>query len=209
MMKSLTRFVGLTTICLMVGVTTMNAQEKPPILDQSVEAVGGAATGATPPPPPPGAVPPPPPENSAMLLENVDKTAQTVTQLAAYLAPGPVYAVTLPGGETEYKLPVLYENRIVAVLHFDAGTGRVLPEGVPATRPVTLLPPDKAAQRAQKVFEKTRLLDAAAYRARERVWVVPLVYGHEIVGHLRVYYDGIHIVPDWAAEREVSALSPR
>jgi hypothetical protein len=38
----------------------------------------------------------------------------------------------------------------------------------------------------------------------EASWVFPVALGNTIVAHLKVYYDGVHIVPDYPANQEMA-----
>jgi len=53
-----------------------------------------------------------------------------------------------------------------------------------------------------------KVLNGAEYRDPERSWLVPLSYNSRIVAHMKVYYDGVHIVPDYPANQEMRVHGP-
>ncbi len=247
--------VSVLTLILVLtgGMTTANAQNKPPLLGApSVSGYGQTppptTTGQVPPPPtnnmpqppptspgmapphpPSGNVQPPPtspgnisqppppsagqnlpPTPTASLSEiqqnlpgNIVKAVATARKAKVYLKPGKVWVITGPRGEAEVKAAITYDGVAVAVIRFNPQNGDVLPLGV---HPITfgVKPTLEIIKRTlPSIVGGLEVLNGAEYREPENVWVVPLAYKEMIVAHLKIFADGIHVVPDYPANQEM------
>ncbi len=108
-----------------------------------------------------------------------------------------------PRGETEVKAAITYDGVAVAVLRFNPADGKILPEGMPPTFYGTNFQIENIRSQLPAIIEKLEVLNGAEYREPENAWAVPLAYNGMIVAHLKVYTDGIHIVPDYPANQEM------
>ena len=108
-----------------------------------------------------------------------------------------------PRGEIEVKAAILYEGTAVAVLHFNPSDASLLPLGVRFTTTEAAPQLEKIKSDLPTIISQLELLNGAEYREPENVWVVPLAYEGMIVAHLKIYADGIHIVPDYPANQEM------
>ena len=54
-----------------------------------------------------------------------------------------------------------------------------------------------------EVVNSLKIVPAVEYREPEKVWVLPVVYGNKIVGHLKIFYDGLYVVPDYKSSEEM------
>lgn len=211
--------VSLTCLlCLLTGGTTMvNAQNKPPLLNtysapgyaQAPPPPVGNVPGAPPPgpgmaPPPPGQVPPPMAGGSfSGVIRNAATAVSTAKRAKPYLVPGKVWIMTAPRGEVEVKAAIIYDGVAVAVLHFNPQDGSLLPLGV-HPRVFGVNPPIENIKRTlASIVGELEVLNGAEYREPENAWAVPLAYQGMIVAHLKIYADGIHVVPDYPANQEM------
>ncbi len=142
------------------------------------------------------------------LLNNLPATVATVQKISGQFIAGKVWISRGPAGETEVKAGILYQGNVVAVLRFHPVTGRILPVGIHAhiyyntSQVHEVIKGIKA--RLTSIIHKLKILPAAEFREPEASWIFPIVLGHIIVSHLKVYYDGIHIVPDYPANQEMN-----
>ena len=216
--------VVLTLILALTGGITMaNAQDKPPLLGTPSgsrhEQTPSSSTGNVPIPPSPsaGMAPTPPGQISPLtpgrpssgIQQNSSKNAVTAVATArkakAYLTPGNVWIKTGPRGETEVKAAITYNGTAVAVLHFNPQDGSLLPLGM---HPVIfgINPPLETIKRTlPPIVGGLEVLNGAEYRQPENAWIIPLAYEGMIVAHLKVYADGIHIVPDYPVNQEMQS----
>ena len=112
-----------------------------------------------------------------------------------------------PRGEVEVKGAVLYENRVISVIEFDPKNGQVLPKGYHPFGYKIGISLEKIQTEMPNIIKELDLLNGAEYREPEYCWIIPLSYKGMIVAHVKVYYDGIHVVPDYKAEAEMKAFA--
>jgi hypothetical protein len=216
----------LTLALVFIGGTSVaNAQDKPPLLNTpsgfeyrqmppplgQVPAPRGKAIA--PPPPVRGMVPPPPPPQPIRpltgiqqdIINNASLAVATAQKTKAYLSAGKVWSWTGRRGEVEIKAAIVYEGAVVAVLHFNPSDNSLLPVGFHP--PAINVPPqiENIKRKLPAIVRSLEILNGAKYREPENAWVVPLVYKCMIVANLKVYADGIHIVPDYPANQESRA----
>ncbi len=188
---------------------------------QGVAAPPPPPPGAPAPPPPPGAAtpPPPPPAPGAMaplpgpgapapplaFLRKGPQAVKSAKAARAMLTAGKVWPMRAPGGETILKAAIVYQGMAVGVLEFSPLDGALLPKGykprvyTPAAPPVV----ERVERELAGIMSRLEVLNGAEFRAPEAAWVVPLAVDGMIVSHLKVYYDGVHIVPDFPANQEM------
>ncbi|MHB2154683.1 hypothetical protein ACX8XN_09835 [Calditrichota bacterium GD2] len=197
--------------------STAQQDVKPPLLMQQTQAssVPTVIPGTPlPPPPGPGAVPGPPPGPAgipvvqtiptATLLENLQQAVATAEKLNNLLVPGKVWTMRAPAGEIEIKGGLLYQGAVVAILHFNAVDGTVLPLGVNPHSYQSSIGIQTIKTNLASVIGRLKILPAAEFIEPEACWSFPLVMGSAIVGHIKVYYDGMHILPDYVANQEMT-----
>ncbi len=217
-------------LSLVGGMTMANAQNKPPLLGmpfgsgyrqtspvpRQVPSPPAQEVGQ-PLPPTRGIVPPPvpPAQSISVLSRNPQEIAKnafiavtTAQKAKRYLTPGKVWSMVGPRGEVEVKAAIIYDGIAVAVLHFNSSEGMLLPLGIP---PVEI---EVSPQLIERVIENVKrnlpaivnsleILNGAEYREPESVWCIPVAYKNMIVAHLKIYIDGIHVVPDYPANQEM------
>ena len=186
----------------------------PPLPSQVPPPPPPPPLGQVPPPPPvEGMAPPPPPpppprapgrETAALeILKIAPRAVDTARKAKAYIHAGKVWSFIAPRGESQIKAALLYEGATVALLRFNPVDGSLLPLGFePRGYPVTQPTLEKIRRNLPEIVGELKVLDGVEYAEPENAWVVPLAFHGMIVAHLKVYADGIHIVPDIPAERE-------
>ena len=140
------------------------------------------------------------------LLSNLPAAVTTAQKITNQLTPGKVWIKRAPAGEIELKAGILYQGTVVAVLHFNPQDGSLLPLGIhpriyqiPAKNMIQVI-----KNQLPNIIRELKILSAAEFREPEASWVFPVALGNTIVSHIKVYYDGIHIVPDYPANQEMS-----
>ncbi len=190
------------------------AQPPPPGVLPSAPPAPGTPPGPPAPGTPPGppVAPPPPgpgigqaiPEQT--LLNNLPTAVTTVQKIGSQLIPGKVWTMRGPTGEVEVKAGILYQGSVVAVLHFNPVDGSVFPIGIHTrtyqNQNTNQLQAIKT--RLTTVIHGLKILPVAEFMEPEASWCFPVAFGNKIVAHLKVYYDGIHIVPDYPANQEMT-----
>lgn len=198
----------------------LEARAAPPLAPAPATPPGGAPALASPPPgvappppppgvasPPPGAGPPPPPRPAPPLafLQKGPRAVASARAARALLSAGKVWPVRAPGGETGLKAAVIYQGMAVGALEFSPLDGVLLPNGY-RPRCYTRAAPPLAAKIKRElpgIISRLEVLNGAEFRAPEGAWVVPLAVDGMIVSRLKVYYDGVHIVPDFPVNQEM------
>jgi len=206
-MKKLFSVIIIIVTFFLGGIKMIAAQQPPPILQ-----TGQTITPAS----PPGQAPP-----SAKRTEQTPSTGQAIPQLNTlniskvievarearkYFTPGRVWTYQTPGGEVIIKAAILYQGVAVGALEFNPVDGSILPRGYHphVFNPVVSL--EIIKQKLPSIISNLNVLSGAEYREPEYCWAVPLSFEGKIVTHIKVYYDGIHIVPDYPTLQEMQAF---
>ncbi len=201
-------------VTIILGGDTMSIAQQPPILQAPPPGPQTATPPSPPPPPPPpgGAPPPPPnpavpppqspPTSSYLNYAEAPKAVETARLAKKYLTFGKVWINRAPAGEVVIKAAILYQQTVVATIEFDPTTGEVLPCGYHPKVFNSSISITSIKQRLPDIISSLEVLNGAEFREPESCWIVPLSYKGMIVSHLKVYYDGIHIVPDYPAMQE-------
>ncbi|NPA25270.1 MAG: hypothetical protein GXO34_05545 [Deltaproteobacteria bacterium] len=184
----------------------------PPAVGPNPAPPGVAPGPAAPPPAPapgPGVPPPAGPGRGRMAparvsLASLSAAVATVKEIEGRFLPGKVWALAGPAGETDCKAGVLYQGSVVAVLHFNPLNGEILPLGMrppvcPETPQINMVKAKLAT-----IVQGLKILPVAQFREPEASWVFPLTCDSKIVAYLKVYCDGIHIVPDYPMIQEMA-----
>ncbi len=173
------------------------------ILVLLVSASGSGQSGLPPVLPSQTPPPPPPPRRLEALPNTLEKALETAKVVVAHFQPGRIWQMRAPAGEIELKGGLVYQNTVVAVVRFSPVDGSVLPMGYNPWTTQTGVDLTKLHQYFSEVVPKIRVLEGAEFREPELCWAFPLVYEGKIVGHIKIYYDGIHVVPDYPAQQEM------
>ncbi len=167
---------------------------------------GPPPPGAGPPPPPGGPPPPPPPAVSSLppgFLQNALKAVQAAASAKALLMPGKVWLSRAPGGEFIIKAALMYQNVPVGALEFDPTNGEILPKGYHPWVFEQKVSLDQIRARLKEIIPRLTVLNGAEFRTPEACWVIPLAIDGKIVSKIKVFYDGIHIIPDYPLQSEL------
>ena len=207
-MKNIASKMLLILMILIGGLHMANAQEKPPLLNKPPttfpnQAIPSPRNQTVPPPPPSQVAPQPQIVNPFNQLNNAVLAVNTAKKVKAYLTAGKIWTKIGRRGETEIKAAILYEGVVVAVLHFNPIDGSVLPLGLHPIANRMVISIENIREKLPAIIHALEVLNGAEYREPESVWVIPLAYKSMIVAHLKIYIDGIHIVPDYPANQEM------
>lgn len=231
-MKKYFIWVVFVLVVIILGGINMASAQAPPILNNIIQTPLPPGQQVPPPgqvPPPPGQQAPPPPSGQQVpppaqqvpsppgqvpppqvfpqqvVPDNVLKVIETAKAARNYFAPGKVWMMRAPAGEIEIKAAIVYQGVAVGALKFNPVDGTVLPLGYNPRifNPTVSL--DVIKQKIGSIISNLKVLDGAEYREPEGSWVVPLTYNEKIVAQVKVYYDGVHIVPDYLATQEMRA----
>jgi len=156
-----------------------------------------------PPPPAPGAIPIINTISIKTLTTTLQKAITTSKELNRLLTPGKVWMMRAPAGEIEIKAGVLYQGVVVATLHFNPINGEVLPRGIHPHFYQTNIQLAIVKTNLSNIINRLKILPYADFREPEACWVFPVSLGNTIVAEIKVYYDGIHILPDYKENQEM------
>ena len=196
--------------CLLglIDLGTARAQQPnslPPILVQP-QVAPPAAPGQVPPPPPPGqmgiSVVQSIPEST--LLGNLPRAIETVSKIKPLLRPGKVWMIRAPGGEIEMKAGILYQSVVIAVLHLNPLNGSVLPEGLHPREYRTAASVQTIKAALPALVKSLVILPDASFLEPESCWSFPVAWNGMIVAHIKIFYDGTHVVQDYPANQEMN-----
>ncbi len=165
-----------------------------------------------PPPPGPKAAPPPPgpgvgqatPVQTQQLMANLATAAATAEKVRSHITPGKVWTRQGPSGEIEIKAGLVYQGSVIAVLHLSPVDGTVLPLGLHPRVTQNSVELQQMKSVLSSLIGRLKVLPAAEFREPEASWLFPVCLDHAVVAHLKVYYDGVHIVPDYPANQEMT-----
>lgn len=216
---------------LLWGAIMSEGKEKPPILGQEPQGVAAASPpvmgfpppigGVAPPPPAGGPVPPPPPGGGPVppppggvqppslaggwtIPDNALKAVEIAKEVKKYILPGKIWMMRGPAGDMEIKAALVYQGVALDVLRFNPINGELLACGFNPKAYSCTVSLDAVRSRLPTIMAGLVVLEGAEYREPEACWAVPLACGGKIVAHIKVYYDGIHVVPDYPATQEMN-----
>jgi len=193
--------------------STEKQKVRPPLLMQQnpVRAVPPPVPSG---PPMPPATPPLPPGTAGIpvvqtiptqtLLANLRQAVAIAENLNKLITPGKVWIMRAPAGEIEIKGGVLYQGVVVAVLRFNPIDGNILPLGVNPHVYQSNIQIQSIKSKLSSVIGNLKFLPAAEFMEPEACWSFPVAMGNSIVAHIKVYYDGIHVVQDFVANQEMT-----
>ncbi len=139
--------------------------------------------------------------------KKVQQVLSTVKRARKYLKPGKLWILRGAGGEMEIRGGIMYQGAVVSVVEFNPVNGSVLPAGY---RPVVYqenVSLSTIRKQLDTIVNNLQVLEGVWYREPEGCWIVPLVYKGEVIASLKIYYDGIHVVPvvpDYEATKEMA-----
>ena len=110
-----------------------------------------------------------------------------------------------PAGEVVVKAAILYQGVAVGALEFDPVNGVLLPRGYHPRVYNAAISVERIKGELPGIIARLQVLSGAEYREPEACWAVPLAVDGKIVAHVKVYYDGIHIVPNYPVDQEMRA----
>ncbi len=206
----------ILTIFFRIGLcqnVTAQQNEGPPLLIQQNQVPPPPSISPGVPPAVPTPPPPPPPGQgipivqtipTQTLLANLSQAVTTAMRVNKLLTPGKVWTMRLPAGEIDIKGALLYQGVALAVLHFSPSDGRVLPVGINPHVYQSTLNLQTVKSNMTSLAENLHILKAAEFIEPEACWSFPLAIGNIIVAHIKIYYDGIHVVQDFAANQEMT-----
>jgi hypothetical protein len=137
------------------------------------------------------------------LLDNLPTAVETARAVEKQLEPGRVWLTRLPGGETDIKAALLYKGAAVGVLHFRSTDGRLVPLGIPPYRCEGCMDVQRVKAALPEMVHALKIVPAAEFIGPESAWSFPVTSGDAVVAHLKVWQDGIHVVPDLPADQEM------
>ncbi len=194
---------------LLVGGFLMAQQPLPPVLPQPAAVPPGAAP-QTPPPPQTAPVPLTPASGTDLplrtLLQQAARALETARQVVPLLQAGRLWTRRAPGGETELKGALLYRQAVVGVVRFHPLEGTVLPQGLHPRVYTARANLAVVEENFRQLLRQIQLAPAGEYREPEACWVFPLSVNGLCIAELKIYSDGIHVVPDYVASQEMAAF---
>ena len=138
------------------------------------------------------------------LISNLQQSITTTNNLNKLLSAGKVWFTRSPTGEIEIKGGVLFQGAVVTVLHFNPLDGRVLPLGINPHVFQNNIEISRVKSNLSAVIGNLKILPAAEFMEPEACWSFPVAIGNIIVAHIKIYYDGIHVLEDYIANQEMA-----
>ncbi len=191
--------------------TSPPPQQMPPLLLQQpappaplpVNVPAPAAPGLIPPAPPAPGIPIVCAIPVAKLLGNLQGAIATARRLNRLMRPGKVWVSRGPSGELEMKAGILYQGIAIGVLRINPENGSILPLGIMPFRPEAAAGVQSVKAALLPIFKRLKILPYAEFVEAESCWSFPLVLDGSIVARVKIYFDGVHVMQDAVANREM------
>ncbi len=201
-------FVTLVVLFFLCGVFTPGRGQQNntiPLLLQQNQLQQGPPRPMPPPAPPVGNVGVPVVQSISIpdLLSHLPLAIQTAQKLSRLFTPGKVWFSRAPGGELIINAGLLYQGVVVAVLQFNPVDGSLLPLGVHPSVFQTGLTIPTVQSELDSVLNQLKVSPTAEFMEPETCWQFPVTFDDMVVAHVKIYYDGIHVVQDYVANREM------
>ncbi len=179
-------------------------QSQTPVVPPAGPGIPPAAPGSPPLPPGQAGIPIIQTIPTQTLLANLQQAIITVKNLNNLLSAGKVWLMRAPAGEIEIKGAVVYQGAVVAVLRFNPLDGSILPLGINPRAFQNNVKISLIKSNLSSVIGNLKILQAAEFMEPEACWSFPMAIGNIIVAHIKVYYDGIHVMEDYIANQEMA-----
>jgi len=213
-MKKLSFISAVLMVLLSFGLArnaSAQRNETPPLLMQQNQSPAVLPPAPGMPPAPAGTPPAPVPGIPVVqiipaetLLANLPRAIATAQELNKMMAPGKVWVMRAPAGESEIKGGLLYQGVVVAALHFNPLNGSLLPLGLNPHEYQSNVRIQSIKSSLSSVTGNLKILPAAEFIEPEVCWSFPVALGDTIVAHVKIHYDGVHVVQDYAANQEMT-----
>jgi len=138
-----------------------------------------------------------------ILVTNLAQAVQTARKLNKLLTVGKVWLTRAPGGELELKAGLLYQGVVVAVLRLNPSDGSVLPLGVNPHVFQSRIPIQTVKSKLSAIVSQLKIMPVAEFTEPEACWSFPVALGNGLVAHVKIYYDGLHVLQDYVANQEM------
>lgn len=138
------------------------------------------------------------------LLSHLSQAVQTAQKLNKLFAAGKVWMMRGPAGDIQLKAGLLYQGVAVAVLQFNPLNGRVLPLGVNPQVYQNSVSLQAVKTNLGRILPQLKILPVAEFMAPETCWSFPVSIGNTVVAHVKIYYDGVHVLQDYIANQEMA-----
>jgi hypothetical protein len=158
-------------------------------------------------------IPPPPPGIQGIqvtqtipvttLMANLPQALQTIRKLNKLLTAGKVWLTRGPGGELDVKAGLLYQGVAVAVIRFNPLDGNVLPLGLNQQVYQSSLSMQTVKAKFSSLLPQLKILPVAEFIGPETCWSFPVVLGNTVVTHVKIYYNGMYVLPDYPTNQEM------
>ncbi len=148
----------------------------------------------------------PNPEGENSILKNLDQALYTAKIVEKYLRPGKIWVLKDPAGELEIKGAIIYRGVVIGTISLNPTNGLPLPQGYHQRTCKVPYQLSVIKYKFQEVFTQIKVAEEAEFREPEASWIVPIIWNRRIVSSLKIYYDGLHIVPDYKAGEEMNIL---
>jgi hypothetical protein len=192
--------------------TAVQSNETPPLLIQQspplnvVPPLPGPGPAVSAPPAPalgPAGVSPIQTIPMQTILNNLNQAVITSKKVNKLLTSGKVWVTRAPSGEIEIKAGLLYQGSVVALLHFDPLSGNILPLGIVTHTYQNNVQLQSIKTKFSSAVGSLKILPFAEFLEPEACWLFPVVLNNIVVTHIKIYYDGIHVLQDYAANQEM------
>ena len=151
----------------------------------------------------PPASPPAPLLHPVNYLNTAQQAVSSAIEVGKHLTIGKIWIVRDPAGEIEVKAGLIYQNMVVAVVRFNPFNGDILPEGAHVRAYDMRVTNDVLYEKLSDFASKLVVLHGAGFKEPENCWTIPIAYDGKIVTHLKIYIDGIHVIPDYVSDQEM------
>ena len=137
-------------------------------------------------------------------ISNVKDVLKTASLMKEHLSAGKLWKKRVPpDGELVIVGAIIFNGKAVSSIEFSPSDGLVLPKGYHPHVFSLSVEYEKIKEYFEKIVYELKLGDGAEYREPESSWEIPLIYRGMVVAHIKVYYDALHILPDFIVDQEM------
>ncbi len=141
--------------------------------------------------------------NEEVVLGNVSRALSSARAVGGLLSVSKWWIRRSPVGGVEAKVAVIYREFPVGIIELSPVDGRPLPCGFYPRIPELVATEDMLSESVKLLSGGLRVVEAVEYREREMSFAVPIAFKTLMVSHLNIYYDGVHVLPDYLIMQEM------
>ena len=137
-------------------------------------------------------------------MDNINRMIEAAKSIKSHLKPGKIWEKRIPpAGELVIVGALLFDDTAISSVEFNPADGYILPRGYHPHVFSLSISYEEINGYFDKIVSELEVGRGAEYREPESSWEFPLIYRGIVVAHIKLYYDGKYVLPDYVINQEM------